>query len=320
MKAKKAEFALNSLIRTTVGHLQPTLSLKMFDTQISPILEYSSEVWFNNKEIETLEKIHIGYMKRILKVKTSTSTIPLYAEFGRFSIAQKMKLRVINYWKRIMSLEQSNLVRQAYHSLMELNRLNQPNWCTVVQDILKEANLENCWDNQTIEKESIQKIKIMIHQNFMSNCIREIQNSEKNPKLRTYKLFKTEFKLENYLIMSNNYNHTVSLARLRISSHNLAIETGRYTKPKTPIIDRKCIHCSMNEVETEQHFLLSCPLYNEERKGLLETSKQILTNLEHENDDDKFIKIMSSHEPTLLKVLSKFISVCMDKRSKITVN
>jgi len=157
-------------------------------------------VWFNNKEIETLEKIHIGYMKRILKVNTSTSTFPLYAELGRFSIAQKMKLRVINYWKKIMSLEQSNLVRQAYHSLMELNRLNQPNWCMVVHDILKEANLENCWDNQTIEKESIQKIKIMIHQNFMSNCIREIQNSEKNPKLRTYKLFKTEFKLENYLI------------------------------------------------------------------------------------------------------------------------
>jgi len=50
MKAKNAEFALNSLIRTTVGHLQPTLSLKMFDTQISPILEYSSEGNRNSRE------------------------------------------------------------------------------------------------------------------------------------------------------------------------------------------------------------------------------------------------------------------------------
>ena len=74
-KAQRAVYALKSNIKITGGHLQPSLAMKMFDAQISPILEYCSEIWYTNKFCEELEKIHLVYMKDILKVKQSSSTL-----------------------------------------------------------------------------------------------------------------------------------------------------------------------------------------------------------------------------------------------------
>ena len=49
-------------------------------------------------------------------------------------------------------------------------------------------------------------------------------------KLRTYALFKTEYGFAKYLTM----NVMSNIAKLRTSTHNLSIETGRYTCPTTP--------------------------------------------------------------------------------------
>ena len=56
-----------------------------------------------------------------------------------------------------------------------------------------------------------------------------------------------------------------TIARFRMSSHTLAIETGRHAKPKIAKEERKCRCCNLDYVEDEKHFLLKCPLYNEER-------------------------------------------------------
>ena len=49
-------------------------------------------------------------------------------------------------------------------------------------------------------------------------------------KLRTYKLFKTPFKKENYLLVSLplDKQSLFSFSRLRVSNHKLEIELGRY--------------------------------------------------------------------------------------------
>ncbi len=68
--------------------------------------------------------------------------------------------------------------------------------------------------------------------------------------------FKTEFGHEGYLDYVEKLDDRKYLARLRTSSHNLKIETGRHTRPKTPVENRVCQHC--NILEDEFHFLLMC--------------------------------------------------------------
>ena len=51
-----------------------------------------------------------------------------------------------------------------------------------------------------------------------------------------------------------NSEHRRITSKFRIGNHNLRIERGRFTIPKTPENVRICYHCSLNSVEDEMHF------------------------------------------------------------------
>ena len=64
------------------------------------------------------------------------------------------------------------------------------------------------------------------------------------------------FVMERYLLLVNNPDVHKILTKLRIRWHDLRIESGRYTKPhKTPLEQRLCLVCNLNEVEDEFHFI-----------------------------------------------------------------
>ncbi len=98
------------------------------------------------------------------------------------------------------------------------------NWCTVVKYILNDVNLEHAWVEQSMNNYNYSLLKDTLQNSFIEICTESIKNSISNPKLRTFKLFKNEYKLETYLMSTKNLNHTLSLSRFRISSHNLIIE------------------------------------------------------------------------------------------------
>ena len=52
----------------------------------------------------------------------------------------------------------------------------------------------------------------------------------------------------------------IAVNRLRVASHRLEIEAGRWAQPnRIPINDRKCTVC--NVLENEYHFVIECSLY-----------------------------------------------------------
>ena len=58
-----------------------------------------------------------------------------------------------------------------------------------------------------------------------------------------------------------------------MSTHKLQIETGRYNK--VPKEHRLCKFCQMNKIKREEHFILECPAYKEQRSLLLEDIKKL---------------------------------------------
>ena len=66
------------------------------------------------------------------------------------------------------------------------------------------------------------------------------------------------------------------VARLCLSSHYLAIERRRYTRPKTPVANRIC---QANQVDDEIHFLMQCNLFKLDGKALLAEAEKYITNL-----------------------------------------
>ena len=78
------------------------------------------------------------------------------------------------------------------------------------------------------------------------------RGQENGNKLRTYRLYKSE--LLPYVKINMDMTHRRILAKFRSGSLPLNIETGRYAKPKVPLLDRTCKLCSNNCIEDEMHF------------------------------------------------------------------
>ena len=97
IQAQKAMYALKENTKFTAGYLPPKLSMKMFDTHILPILEYNSEIWFPEKQIDTLEKVQMKFLKNILGVRCQTSTIAILADTGRFLLFVRQQVSALKF-------------------------------------------------------------------------------------------------------------------------------------------------------------------------------------------------------------------------------
>jgi hypothetical protein len=92
-------------------------------------------------------------------------------------------------------------------------------------------------------------------------------NQFSDSKLKIYNICKNNFGLEKYLTIVNNFELRRSFTKLRISSHRLQIELGRYQG--VPRHNRVCTKCSSNVIEDELHFLFECSNYDEDRESML---------------------------------------------------
>jgi hypothetical protein len=61
------------------------LQLKNVDAMAEPILLYGSEIW-DYENIKIFEQVHLGFCKRILKVRYSTPNFMVYGELGRYPL------------------------------------------------------------------------------------------------------------------------------------------------------------------------------------------------------------------------------------------
>ena len=77
-------------------------------------------------------------------------------------------------------------------------------------------------------------------------------------KLRTYKLFKETFQLENYLLHQIPNKHPIALTKLRVSCYKLAMKrVNTIAKPAAlPVNQRLCSIC--NITEDEVHLVSDC--------------------------------------------------------------
>ena len=91
------------------------------------------------------------------------------------------------------------------------------------------------------------------------------------------------------------------MGRIRLSSHRLEVEVGRWAKPnKIPYEDRKCKVC--NVLEDEFHFLLECPLYTDVRKVYIRRYYWRHPNM------NKFIELISSEHGKTINNYHRILS------------
>ena len=131
--------------------------------------------------------------------------------------------------------------------------------------------------------------------NFHQNSFETINND--NSKLRTYSIFKQEIGFEKYLSNVKNPSKRAMLTKFRLSNHKLMIEVGRHMKIPKEV--RFCPFCTAI-VETEAHFLISCPIYHTLRVRMMDYFKNLNHNFQYYSEKQKVYYLLSDLEHTTI--------------------
>ena len=82
-------------------HMSVQHGLYLFEKLITPILNYSSQVW-GFAQGACIERVHLQFCKRLLGVKKCTQNDFVYGELGRLNFQYVRYFIIIKYWVKIV--------------------------------------------------------------------------------------------------------------------------------------------------------------------------------------------------------------------------
>ena len=291
-KANKAIYTILSKLPIKLAPIKTML--KLFDTCITPILLYGSEVWapFMNHDwikwdATHTEKIHTQFLKRLLGVNRSTTNVLVRGELGRHSLQENILRRNINYIKYVENKDPQSLAKQAAnYEILHAEKRDS------FYSLLKKY--EQKLINNNIKLVSKSKLRTLIREEFNTSWKTQIASF---PKADIYRQFKDRVKFENYLVDIKNRKHRVTFTKFRLSDHCLMIERGRHKRPIIPREQRFCPVCP-TKVENEAHFLIQCNAYKN-RNELFITVETEVPHFVNLNVQAQFIFLMSQENKLL---------------------
>ena len=71
--------------------------------------------------------------------------------------------------------------------------------------------------------------------------------------------------------------------------------------------DRLCKYCVLKECENEMHFIITCPLYINEREKLLQSVYNHYPFVQYYNSEEMFIWLISNLDPIIIKTFALYI-------------
>lgn len=288
-------------------NLNFTTLMSLFDTYVGSIAHYGSEVWGAHSGPD-VEKVHTDFCKSILGVKRCTPNVMIYCELGRLPLHCLRKLRMLKYWLKLLSTKNC-ILKSCYDYMCDemISKPNCKNWAVKVKNILSNVGLLDLWINQcTLKPEYIFAVaKHRIFDNCKQTILSEINSSSK---CYIYKHLIDHFTLQSYLVKRIPMQYKKLICKLRLSSHCLSIETGRYKN--VPLDRRLCPLCTL-DVEDEFHFFLKCTYYSHFRTKFLK--KYYFTR----PSVFKLIQLLSTQNVKELCNLGKFIKNAFDIRKSI---
>ena len=253
-QASRAMFALIS--KTRRHNLPIDMQLQLYDSTVLPIMLYGCEIW-GNSNIDTLKVLYLKYLKLVLGVWGRTCNNMVFGELGRYPLDTYIKKRAIGFWGRTVAGKDTKISKIFYSNIKILNDNNyfKCKWIEYIKGILQDCDLSNIWESHLFKSVDWLKNKVgmKLKDNFAVEWKRELEGM---PSCDVYINFKTNLKLENYLIQLPLMLRR-AITSLRTNNSRLPKVVGRYTK--IPRDQRYCTLCpNENVFGDEYHLLLEC--------------------------------------------------------------
>jgi hypothetical protein len=250
-----------------------------------------------------------------LGVRRNSSNVATRAELGRTPLYPFVVGAVLRYWYKLNTQSKSEILKQAYKSEMDLNKSRILSWLTSVVNI-HDLSQWKTGRNQTnlLIKNIVWDLQTQ-YKSYILNYLKSVQSNGSNDKLRTYCWIKNNHDMETYLTSNIPRVYRNKITAIRIGSHDLEIERGRYTNTSTPPQNRFCKFCPDN-IEDECHFMMSCSLFKTKRTELIS-----MLNLDKtftcKNELSKFIILFTNelNNEESCFIVGQYIHECLKLRA-----
>ena len=301
-KSRRAVFSMKRKLKF-IQSLPPSILFDMFDTMIRPILTYGSDVWGLSKTgIDVVDKVFLNFARCTLSVKATTCNTIVYGECGRYPLSVFCHINVLCYLHRLLTMPGEKIVKSVFHTLNALHGQGFSTWVTKAYDLAQVYDIDMNASVALTAKQFKSLCSERTKNAFVENWHTDLHDK---PLLRFYRLYKNEFSSECYLDYINVPKFRISLSKIRASSHDLEIERGRYTRPKTDPKQRLCAWCL--EVEDEEHFITRCQINAHERQILYTKIGSKHPEFQNISNHEQFIFLMSCKDRQILTWLGKFL-------------
>ena len=333
-KANRAWFAISNVLYCH-KRLPVAKAFQLFDSLIRPIATFSCEAWlpsilpknsFNSLPLllKTWESFRSEILNQklcrlLLSVHKKSSRLAVLGELGRYPMLIPALKNCLNYEWHLSRCDRSSVVSMAVREMKA--RPDLDTWYSRIK------SMKGLLDIKTIRgsKECVgrfldKRIKSCFDRFWLDQI-----NQEKNDingidhnKLRFYKQLKGTFGLEPYIENVPNRSQRAWLTRFRVSAvANLRIECGRWTRPVTPLENRKCQYCSSDLLDDEMHAILICGTMTIKRNCFLGKMSSLIPYFENMCPQNQLSTILCPKNNEIAICASKFLGIISDTRKKI---
>ena len=299
------------------GGMSYDVYTKMIETIVEPVLFYCSGIW-GTRKFPKVQSVLNKACRYFLGVTKNAPNIATRGDMGWVAAEVKQKLECVRLWCRLKNMPESRTAHRIHQWSLSMSR----SWENVMLKHIEDLELQNYMLTQSPNKsaclkaarEKMTQLDISNWENALANNGTDANNRNK---LRTYRTYKNKLNTEYYVKLNMRRDHRRILARFRSCNLPLAIETGRFTKPKTPLNQRLCRFCKASVIEDETHFLISCDFYSDLRYDLFKNAADINETFPTMFDSEKLIFLMNN-DLLQYKIASTLQQMVRRRRSTAT--
>jgi hypothetical protein len=294
-----------------IGGLDYVTFYTLYEAVVQPVMNYAAATW-GHKTFHKCSTVQNRAMRTILGVGRVTPIAALYGDLNWTPPYIKHKIEVIRYWLRLCKLSENRLTKKVFNHDNELAKTGRKSLGQEVKIILETAGLD-IWDNQNADEINENSVINMVHQSEMKIFHDKLkEDMQSMSRLTIYRQIKSNFELEKYVQVVKNKKDRGLLAKARMGTLPIRVETGRYRGIARE--ERICQHCDGQAVEDEVHVLLYCNKYNDIRDKFYQT---ILTHIDINTlSDIEIMKFILANEDTKVMFASaKYLHNVLLQRS-----
>ena len=318
--AKSASRALGLIIAKCKanGGLPYDVFTQLYNSAVWPVVEYGASIW-GTADRSCIEAVQMRACRYFLGVGRYTPNAAVNGEMGWKPTQVRVYNSVCRTWCRLTGMNTSRLNKRVFSWAYEQAKNGGKNWVYRVIDHFNKSELGQ-FANALVTYDKhfvVNNVENTMYRKYVENWFtvinREtaIRGNGRN-KLRTYRLFKTAFQKEKYVCSRISFSHRSSLAKFRCGVAPLRLETGRFEGLDEE--ERVCFNCPQ-EVESEEHVLIRCPVYDDIRRNTLFEARYFYENFENMSNTEQMCIMLADER--LVKSAAKTCNDILARRRRI---